>query len=246
MFNTLVGAAVGAGLMYAMDPSSGARRRALLRDQFLSTREQLLHARAATVRDVQNRAGGMWAELRGSLTQEPVTDEVVEQRIRAGLGSRVRYPRHIHAEARDGAVALSGDVPADEVERLVRYVRGVRGVRHVDNRLAVHDDPAAMPGVQPPIPPRPLGPRLDILQPTWSPTTRLLVGAGGVSLMAIGCRAGAGIGMAMIAMGTLGLLRAVTNERLFGDARSRNGGQPGHGPASHVSGRLDVPAEPGW
>src|SRR5438132_5811675 len=63
------GAAVGAGLMYLLDPEGGRRRRALLRDQLVSAAHKTTDAVDATSRDMTNRARGVVAELRGRFSQ---------------------------------------------------------------------------------------------------------------------------------------------------------------------------------
>src|SRR5882762_3565758 len=117
----LLGAAIGAGIMYLLDPDGGRRRRALLRDQLVSAGHKTSDAVGATSRDVTNRARGVVAELRGRLRREHV-------------GA-------IETHVSDGRVTLRGPVLSEEVERLLRRVRGVRGVEEVLSELEVHESP---------------------------------------------------------------------------------------------------------
>lgn len=58
------GAALGAALMYLLDPTGGRRRRALLRDQAMHLAHEAGDAAGMTARDVRNRGQGMLAETR--------------------------------------------------------------------------------------------------------------------------------------------------------------------------------------
>jgi len=57
---SLAGVAVGAGLMYVLDPVSGSRRRALVRERLVSARRRLNHATASPgTRALVGTAGAM-------------------------------------------------------------------------------------------------------------------------------------------------------------------------------------------
>jgi osmotically-inducible protein OsmY len=47
-----------------------------------------------------------------------------------------------------GQVTLSGPVPADEVNQLLRTVGSVRGVTNVVNQLEIHDETEHISGLQ--------------------------------------------------------------------------------------------------
>jgi hypothetical protein len=202
--SVLVGAGAGAGLMYLLDPDLGNRRRALVRDQLVRARHLTEDAMDATSRDVRNRARGVVAELRARLTSEDVTDDVLQERVRARLGQTVRYARSIETSVADGHVTLRGPVLADDVARVVRRVGQVPGVRAVDNRLEVHAEPGDVPGLQ--------GARssgsgevLELMQGQLSPTARLATGLGGALLALWGLRRldAAGIPVATIGVALL-------------------------------------------
>src|SRR5207249_9311472 len=141
MFAPVAGAAIGAGLMYVLDPIAGARRRAMVRDQLVSARSRLDDVACATWRDLGNRADGMWAEFLGRFAPEQVGDDVLRERVRAELGTLVRYPGLVEVQADNGLVVLAGAVPADEAQELIRCVRAIRGVTRVENRLDVYRQP---------------------------------------------------------------------------------------------------------
>jgi len=75
----LLGVAVGALAVFMMDPQSGRRRRALVRDKVVHAghvgRDYIEH----TSRDLRNRAQGMVAELRSTVDRRLTTrDESVQ------------------------------------------------------------------------------------------------------------------------------------------------------------------------
>jgi BON domain-containing protein len=204
----LVGAGAGAGLMYLLDPDLGNRRRARMRDQLVRARHLTGNAMDATSRDVRNRARGVVAELRSRLIPEDVSDDVLQERVRARLGQTVRYAHSIETTVFGGCATLRGPVLADDVARLVRRVGQVPGVREVDNRLEVHAEPGNVPGLQGARASSRGGEVLELTQGSLSPTARLATGLGGALLALWGLRrldaAGvpvATIGMALLARG---------------------------------------------
>jgi hypothetical protein len=60
----LCGAALGAAVMYFLDPQGGGRRRALVRDQAVSYAGQAQDYAEKTARDLGNRATGLAHEAR--------------------------------------------------------------------------------------------------------------------------------------------------------------------------------------
>ena len=185
----LVGAAIGAGVMYLLDPDGGRRRRALLRDQLVSAGHKTSDAMGATSRDVTNRARGVVAELRGRLQREQVSDEVLRERVRARIGSVVGHAGALETHVADGRVTLRGPVLAEEVDRLLRRVRSVRGVDDVVNQLEVHDSPGTIPALQGRPKPVQAGEVFDLLPTAWLPSSRLL-GVAGAALAVAGLTVG--------------------------------------------------------
>ena len=219
---SLAGAVVGAGLMYALDPTSGSRRRALARDQLVSAKRRLHDATVSTWSDARNRGQGLWASLSARVAPDQPTDDVLEQRIRSSIGRLLRFPRLVKVHAHGATAILEGAVPADEAAALIRHVRAVRGVAEVENRVDVYERPEDLPGVQPPFPPRRPGPRFQLMQRNWAPSVRALVGALGTVLFLAASRRGLVVGSAMRLIGALAVLRAATNEPI----EDRLGRQP--------------------
>jgi uncharacterized membrane protein len=224
--NTLVGLTgalgLGAGLAYLLDPDRGRRRRALASDQMISAAHAAGDAVETTSRDVRNRALGTIASVRSRFAADEVSDDVLEERVRARLGSVVRHPGSIEVSARDGCVTLRGPILAGDVNRLLRRVGAVRGVRSVDNQLEVHRAPDDVPGLQGEG--RLPGPRPAFMQTVWSPTERLVAGAAGAWLTLYGVRQ-PGLVRSVAGLAGLGLLaRAFTNlelKRLVGVGAGR-------------------------
>ena len=201
----------GAALMYFLDPNTGRRRRALVRDQVVHAAHKTGDAVDATSRDLKNRARGVVAELRGRLDGREVSDETLQERVRSRVGAVVGQASAIQSSVRDGRVTLSGPILAEDVDRLLRRVRAVRGVKEVDDRLEVHAEPGNVPGLQGQRR-RPRGGEVfELWQDHWSPTARLLTGVAGVVLIAGGLRRLDSFGFSIAAAG-LGLLsRAATD-----------------------------------
>src|SRR5262245_58341661 len=119
----MTGGTIGGVLMYVLDPVSGARRRALIRDRFASMRRDLEEGTGTTWRDARNRLRGIGTELRTALTTRDEPPQVLEERIRAATGTLLRFPRLVRVEAKDGIVTLSGAISADEASRFALRVR---------------------------------------------------------------------------------------------------------------------------
>jgi hypothetical protein len=181
MISFLTGAGIGASVVYYLDPSLGAQRRAQVRDQARRLPKKVQDSASVTARDLKNRTFGFVNEARARLTEGEVDDEVLAGRARSKLGFLVRHPSAVEVTVEDGRVILRGPVLSDEVQQLIDGIRAVRGVRDVDNRLDVHIDAAGIPALQSDRP-KPTGEPFDIMQRHWSPATRFLVGAAGLLL----------------------------------------------------------------
>jgi hypothetical protein len=206
----LVGAGAGAGLMYLLDPDHGNRRRALMRDRLVRVRHLTEDAMDATSRDMRNRARGVVAELRAHLLPEDVSDDVLQERIRARLGQTLRYARSIETSVAAGCVTLRGPVLADDVARVVRRIGQVPGVQAVDNHLDVHPEPGAVPGLQ--------GARRstsgevhELMRGTLSPTARVVTSIGGALLALWGLRRLDAAGVPVATIGVALLARGARN-----------------------------------
>ncbi len=130
-----------------------------------------------------------------------VPDGELERRIRDKLHMLVRYPDVIAVNANRGCVTLEGPVLADEVEYTLRILRRTDGVRRIEDRLAVYEEPDAVPELKPllrhaPGPVRPAE--------RSSPSIRLDTGSGGAGAVDTADLIGAGmavVGAVLLAKG---------------------------------------------
>jgi len=175
----LSGVALGAALVFVLDPDRGGRRRALVRDKIVCGSRLTGEALDATMRDMQNRARGIAATARGRLRHEEVDDRRLVERVRARLGRVCSHPHAIDVEVRDGEVTLRGPALADEVHSLLTTAASVRGVHSVVNDLEPHDSPDGVPALQGDG--RLAGSSFDLLQRNWAPATRALVSVAAVA-----------------------------------------------------------------
>lgn len=147
----VLGLAIGAGLMYLLDPDRGTRRRALLRDQLVHAGHQMEgigDAAAERAADLRNRARGTLHEARARFSDEEVSDPVLEARVRSELGHSVSAPGTVHVRAENGRIFLSGDVPRTEEAQLLAAVKSVRGVQSIENQIETRHEAGNVPRQQ--------------------------------------------------------------------------------------------------
>jgi osmotically-inducible protein OsmY len=131
----LVGAGLGAAVMYFLDPNRGARRRHVAVDRAgraLRERARELHDAR---RNVANRAAGVVREAKRQMQVCTVDDEILVARVRAELGHRVDSARAIEVVADQGCVTLSGSALVHEIDVAEKTVKRVPGVCGVNNEL---------------------------------------------------------------------------------------------------------------
>jgi hypothetical protein len=180
----VTGMVAGAGIAFALDPVSGGRRRALVRDQVIRAGHKTRDAADVAIRDLSNRTRGIAAATRSRFGGRPVDGRRLVERVRATLGRVSSHPRAIDVlDTEAGEVTLRGAVLAAEADRIVAAAGSVPGVNGVVDLLDRHessdDVPALQGGGRLPTP------RLDILQRRWSPATRTLLGAAAVAAAAV-------------------------------------------------------------
>lgn len=143
-----LGAGLGAGLMYLLDPTGGRRRRAMARDKAIHTYHRGSDALRKSTRDLGNRSKGLAAGVRSRLRREETLDPVLHERVRSSLGHCVANPGAIHVQAHEGHVILEGHILAAEVDRLLREVGTLPGVQTIENRLQAHETPEGVSALQ--------------------------------------------------------------------------------------------------
>jgi hypothetical protein len=173
--------------MYFTDPKDGRRRRARLRDGVVHTSRMVEAATGRATRDIENRVSGLAARAAASLVPQPTPiDDVLAARVRTRIGRLVSHPGAIDVKASSGRITLSGPVFEAEVEQLLSGIRAVPGVRQVDNRLDTHARAGDVSALQGPGPLKPHGALSHWAR--WTPSTRVIVGATGLALMAWAAR----------------------------------------------------------
>jgi hypothetical protein len=208
----LGGLAVGAGLMFWLDPRSGSRRRALVVDKAIHAQHRGSEGARVLARDVAHRTRGLAARLRSLALSDEADDDVVVARVRSRLGQVCSHPSAIEVSDANGAVTLRGPILRRELERVVRAVKRVRGVGSVTSELEPYDEPGNVPGLQGGALRR--GSRFELLQEHWSPTARLLSVVGGSGLLGLGLRRGGVVGSVLGGVGALFAARGATNLEL--------------------------------
>uniref|UniRef100_A0ABX1PLE5 BON domain-containing protein n=2 Tax=Aromatoleum anaerobium TaxID=182180 RepID=A0ABX1PLE5_9RHOO len=214
VMSAIRGFGLGMLAMYLLDPDVGRRRRALVVDQFASTRNRLTHFADTAYRDAVNRSYGVAARLRpGTGRLQPMTAHQVEERVRARIGRVVRNSHALRVQARDdGTVVLSGPVLASEVNRLMSAVWSVRGVTGIEDQLQVHEQPGNVSALQGALAHE--GRRGAGMAESWPPSIRLLAGVAGGALALAGLSRNRPLGMLQALLGGALVTRALANRKL--------------------------------
>jgi hypothetical protein len=202
------GVALGAGLMFLLDPRRGGARRAYVRDKSVRASHELEDAARVGARDLAHRIEGAIARL---LTpDDPVIEDVLVARVRARLGHVCSHPHAVQVNAKgDGWIELKGPVLADEKQHVLSAIGHVRGVEEIDDDLEVHAR-ADVPALQC----EHHHPRRRALARIWTPATRLVVGAGAAALAVGSLLLGRPLGILLGGAGALRVARSVEQRNL--------------------------------
>jgi uncharacterized membrane protein len=214
----LSAAATGAIATYLLDPRSGRRRRALLRDATEHAARAAASGLARATTDLEHRAQGAVSHARGALRAKVTDDSVLVARVRSRLGRVTGLVHGISIASENGIVQLTGQVLADEEPKILRAVRMTRGVRDVIANLDVRPraEEATLASA----------PRVRRRRQSWRPATRLLVGTSGATASLWGLQRGGPIGLAVAAGGAAAILRSATN-RSIGELMGVSARPPG-------------------
>ena len=143
MIRLLTALAAGAAAMFLLDPADGRRRRARLRDKFVSAGHAARRVAAARGGYLADRSRGLVAEARAVVRHDILDDEQLEARVRSRLGRVASHPHAIETSASGDVVSLGGIAPADEIDAILAAVARVPGVGRVDSALEAGDPEAA-------------------------------------------------------------------------------------------------------
>ena len=198
----------GALTMYLLDPQQGRRRRNGWKDALVRSEHEVERFAGRFRRDFRHRVEGAIAETDNLLHGEPVSDEILKQRVRTALGRVVSHPHAMEVECKDGKVTLSGWVLAEEADNLEKMVETVRGVKEVSSCLNITDQPEHISALQGGRPRRRVP---EFLREEWSPTARVLAGATALGLIGYGLFGRKPLGKGMRIAGSVLLGRSILN-----------------------------------
>jgi len=201
----------GALTMYFLDPQRGKRRRAELKDALVHSGHRVQKFADRFGRDFTHRFEGTVAEAKSLFQEERVPDEILEQRVRSALGRTVSHPHAIDVKCKDGSVTLSGWILADELQDLEKAVQAVKGTQELATLLHATDHPEHISELQGGTKRKYVA---QLLQESWSPTTRVIGGGAGLGLIAYGLSQRESLGVAVGLGGAGLLLRSITNAPL--------------------------------
>ena len=139
------GAALGAGLMFLLDPANGYRRRGALRRLILRARGEGSEASRETGGIVE-RSRSLAAAVRARLHLHRDNGRTLEAKVRARLGRVATNPGAIAVIAEGTRVTLRGSVPPDELDDVLDEVATVEGVNEIYNLLQVQLAAPFIPG----------------------------------------------------------------------------------------------------
>jgi osmotically-inducible protein OsmY len=133
-------AAIGAALVYFLDPQQGARRRAMARDRALA----FFRRRGSDAARVGRKASSEVYGLKQQVAhRQEVPKDFDDQTLKAKVESEVFRPAdapkgEVNVNVENGVVYLRGQVEQSQlIDDLEQRVRAVQGVRDVENLLHV-------------------------------------------------------------------------------------------------------------
>ncbi len=142
---TIATAALGAVVMYLLDPDRGNGRRIALRNRTAhAARRGWRWMRNATM-DGLHRTRGVLVEWRARILWERPSDRVLVERVRSEIGHTIRHPHTVSVTVDGGRIRLRGSVLPDEREAIVAAIKNVPGV------LGIEDDLEERGGLEAPL-----------------------------------------------------------------------------------------------
>ena len=141
-----IAGAVGAALVYFLDPDNGRRRRALARDRTAALFRRFWRRGGRAGRAVTAEAYGVTQKVAHLKEEEkPQPDDVtLARKVETELFRDPDVPKgQININAENGVIVLRGEVEKpDMIDDLVAKARNVQGVRDVENLLHLPETPA--------------------------------------------------------------------------------------------------------
>ncbi len=191
-------AAVAVGLIYFLDPRSGAARRKSVADKISSCVNQTGEYIDAAYKSVTNHGKGWISEMRSHMSGSELSDDIIVEHIHAKIGHLIQNPGAVEVSVRDGMVTLNGPVAFDELDGLISYVASMRGVHGVTNQLRGDGFAnTASGGVR--------GALARASHAEWTPAVRTASGVTGGALAVYGAtrKDWVGVGIGLLGLGLL-------------------------------------------
>jgi BON domain len=133
---------------YLLDPQSGRRRRAILRDRTAAILRRARRRAERQQRHVSGKLEGIGHQADLSRRETPPPDDVtLARKLETVLFRDPAVPKgNINIAVVNGIVELRGEVDQPEmIRQLERSALDVAGVQGVDNRLHLPDTPVSEP-----------------------------------------------------------------------------------------------------
>lgn len=205
-------AALGALVMYMLDPDRGRSRRARSGQKLLGMTKRTGTALDRAMRDIGNRVSGLQARMvhMGERQSAHTDDQILVERVRSALGRSVSNPHSISISAQSGRVSVGGPILASEKQQLLDVVRAVPGVSEVSDLTETHERPdgaSALQGAR-------QAPRVSMAQEQWTPALRSAAVLGGGALGLYGLLRRSPLAMTLGLAGLAVLARGVSNAPL--------------------------------
>jgi uncharacterized membrane protein/osmotically-inducible protein OsmY len=198
----LIGIALTAGITYMLDPTSGRRRRAAVREQVEKAAHKLNDGTRGARTDLADRAqrlagecksqarslagqakslaGSVAGQAKSFVNPDPMRDDIVASRARAALRRNLSDSSAIGVAADQGRLILHGHVRPQEHDTLRECLREIAGTREVTDHLIERDGNSD----EAPRSSR----RFDFSREQWDTAPRFLIGGLGAALVAFGIK----------------------------------------------------------
>lgn len=135
--------AAGAVVAYFLDPDSGGRRRARVRDGITHARHAVTHGIVEREHVLLNRGRGLLARAAAFVSPSSADGDIVIERIRSKLGHICSHPHDIEVHSRgDGRFEVSGAVLDHEHAIVLRALARVPGVKGLEDALLARNTDA--------------------------------------------------------------------------------------------------------
>ncbi|AOJ33827.1 BON domain-containing protein [Burkholderia metallica] len=145
LLNLAIAVACGAAAMYFLDPASGRRRRAYVRDKAAERCHDAADYANTQAKRAAERARGAIAGVRADRLAGDALDAQVAERVRSALGRLVSHPRDVDVTVDHGHVRLTGQIDEAERRAVVDGVAALHGVQDVDDAMGARSEYRAQP-----------------------------------------------------------------------------------------------------